>query len=435
MFPSRRVALLLALALASGLGQAGCTSEPEKQPVPAAGTSPGARRFSVPVLPSSESEQNRLARVLRLADQQPTGWYAPAGTAVTIEASLAEGLPEPEITIGTPGPSAPRRYPVKASKITVTDPAGGPIHVRYLTGTVTATAPPVTITIGHGAVPMPLAVLGATTPQQWKDLVARTEAPVAQLRSRYVVLTVPVATARDHAGEDVTALLTAYDELVTAQDALGGQAGDSLRDRVSPLLTYVVEGQAAAAADEYVTWPASRMSEVLTVAGVRRSWALWSEFGHLREQQAWEWKAASEPMAGLYALAVERAWKAPPRLTAEGSFAKAEAYLRKPAAERDYNALAASDPGTALVMFEQLRLGYGDKLFHRLHQGIRQRLPDPQDERTRMAFFQISASTAAGADLSGFFTAWGLPSDDRVAARIAGSRLTVPVKDLTTLRY
>ncbi|GIG62626.1 hypothetical protein Lfu02_69980 [Longispora fulva] len=386
-------------------------------------------------MPSAETERQRLNRSFQLADFQPTGWSVPASTALTVTVDRPDGSPVPDLVVGVPGlggsNAEARSYPLRGRTTTITDPAGGALHVR--------TSSNITVTLGESAKPLPLYRLGTTTPEQWRDVLASTgDSPIAQLASRHVVLTVTLPKAREHAAE-AAGLMAAYDQIVGIEDTISGQPGPDDRDKVSPLLYYISEGKADTnpdANDYRVHWPADLMDDILTPAGARSAWGLWHELGHLHQQSSWEWDAVTEVTVNVYSLAVERALRTPPRLTEEKSYDRARAFLALPDARRDYNALAEDRAGheaeyfTMLVMFEQLRLGFGEDFYPKLHQAARA-ATDTDTNTTR--YLMVTASRVAGADLTGFFTRWGLRPDADTRAQIAALRLPQPRQDLTTL--
>ncbi|MFI6689608.1 M60 family metallopeptidase [Streptomyces sp. NPDC050485] len=401
----------------------------------------GDRKITLAALPSAEAEQERLGRTFKLADFQPTGWYVPAGKPVTVTVERPQGAPEPELVVGTPalgGSEAEvRTYKLNKSSTTVTDPKGGSLQIRYTTPPSQASAPKITVSLGEGAERIPLYVPGRTTPEQWRQqLDAAKDAPVAQLLSRHTVVNTSVASARKYAAEDVAGLLATYDKIVEAEDGFSGQPGRGGPDRVSPLLYYIAEGKTGEnpdATDFRVHWPADLMEEALTTKGLRASWGMWHELGHLHQQAAWDWEQTAEVTVNLYSLAVERAFKTDPRLTKEHAFEAARPFLARPDSDRVYNKL--DDPWTMLAMFEQLRLAFGDDLYAKLHQATRKDRPQPADDPERMRYFMTAASKAAGADLTAFFTRWGLQPDNSTRTAIADLGLPQPDKDPAALSY
>ena len=95
------------------------------------------------------------------------------------------------------------------------------------------------------------------------------------------------------------------------------------------------------------------------------------------------------------------------------------------------------DPYEKLVMFEQLRLAFGDAFWPNLHKLVRVERPyasDYTDEALRLRNLVVLCSRTAGHDLSDFFRAWGVPVDSEAVAQLAALQLTPPPTDPTTIR-
>ncbi|MGH3860129.1 M60 family metallopeptidase [Actinokineospora sp.] len=419
---------------------AACESPTESTAPTTAEAPKDPRRITFSPLPSAEDEQVRTGRSLKLADFQPTGWYLPPDTDLTITVDRPDSA-RPEVVVGPSGlggsENDARTYPLSGRANTVRDPKGGAIHLRH-TGAGTQQ---IAVTIGPQATPIPLYTLGQAT--KWASVLGQAgAAPLVQLVSAHVVLTATLDTARRYAGEDVDELLRTYDKIIEIEDGISGHRADPAVDRVSPLRYYISEGKAEQnpdAGDYRIHWPADLMDEAFTVAGLRASWGMWHELGHLHQQQAWEWLPVQEVTVNVYSLAVERAFGTASRLTGERAFAKAHGYLALPDGERDYDRLAESQLGQGdgvwimLAMFEQLRLGGGDGFFPRLHQLCRAEQPGPQGDAAQ--YFMVAASKAVGVDLTGFFSRWGLRPDDGTRAEIAALGVPGPDQDFTTLGY
>jgi hypothetical protein len=100
-------------------------------------------------------------------------------------------------------------------------------------------------------------------------------------------------------------------------------------------------------------------------------------------------------------------------------------YLAKPAADKDFNASSVS-VWVRLCMFQQLKLAYGDAFYHQLHRLARRDANRPSTTDTRMRWFMVNASRAAGRNLSAFFKAWGL----KLSATAATDAAYAEVEDL-----
>jgi len=95
------------------------------------------------------------------------------------------------------------------------------------------------------------------------------------------------------------------------------------------------------------------------------------------------------------------------------------------------------DPYEKLVMFEQLRLAFGNSFWPNLHKLVRVERPyasDYTDEVLRLRNLVVLSSQTAGYDLSDFFRAWGVPVDAEAIARIGALHLTPPPTDPSAIR-
>ncbi|MFC7304559.1 M60 family metallopeptidase [Streptomyces monticola] len=296
------------------------------------------------------------------------------------------------------------------------------------------------MTFGDSSRRIPLYVLDVTEPDAWASTLDAAEndpenVPVGQLRSKHTVLTDSLHAALKYRDEDVRRLLRTYDDIVRTENTVAGQPGPHEQDRVSPLLYYVSEGEAGTNPNAYtfrVHWPADLMEEMLTTKGLRRSWGMWHELGHLHQQAVWEWEQTTEVTVNVYSLAVQRMFGEPSRLEQEGHLDKARAFLERPDGERDFADLA-EEPCTMLVMFEQLRMAFGDEFYATLHRLAREERTVPDDEGARKRFLMVVASRAAHTDLIGFFERWGFTVDERTRSKVARLKLPRPARDVAAL--
>lgn len=394
-------------------------------------------------LPGEAAEQERLGRVYKLAGFQPMGRFLPANAELVVE--VDNPGPHVELVIGAPGlgSSDPRVHPLTAHRQRITDDEGGPLHIRHTGETA---GEPVVVAFGPTARAIPFHRLGDPVDAWEQALAEAQDTDVVQARSDHVVLTTFAETARLHLRDDVDEVLRCYDEIVRVEDDISGEDDADPVDHRSPLLYYVSHGEPDAnpdATDYRVRWPADSMGEVLSVDGLRESWGMWHELGHLHQQSAWEWEAVGEVTVNIYALAVNRHFGRPSESADGTEFATAAVFLALPDDIRDYDALASSNPPvpdadffTMLVMFDQIRLGYGDECYLRLHRAARRRDAETENEiAAGKDYFMYAASRAAEANLIDFFTAWGLRPNDEVRAAIASLGLPPARTDLTTLRY
>ncbi|MET8625068.1 M60 family metallopeptidase [Kitasatospora sp. NPDC004669] len=390
--------------------------------------------------PSSEAEQKRLATEFHPDDAQPTGLYLPPHKALTVTTDRPGNAPVPELLVGTYGLDGtdsgtevePRAHKLKDATTEVTDETGGMLYVRY-TKDGGDPAPGITLHFGDSARPVPYHVLGRTPAEQWKAQLdqAAKDVPVAQLVADHVVLTVHLDSARRNGTQNPDDLLRMYEHILATEDTISGLDGKDPRDRRSPLRYFVSEGKARINPNAYydrVCYPSDEIDEVLNTTTLKESWGMWHELGHMHQQSSWTWEAVTEVTVNIYSLAVQRDAGQPTRLGKDGTPDAVRTYLAGPASGRAYDAKDA-DPFVQLAMFEQLRLAFGDGFYPELHKLTRraETAADPEQ------YLVLNASRVSGRDLTGFFTAWGVPVTTRTRADVAALGLPAPERNPSTL--
>ncbi|MFG2909117.1 M60 family metallopeptidase [Kitasatospora sp. NPDC048286] len=433
--------------MAATLLTAGCSADapPRPGPSPSASTpsasSPSVRDVTLAATPSAGAEQKRLATDFHPDDAQPTGLYLPPHMSVSVSVDRPSGAPVPELLVGTYGldgtdegeEEKPRAHPLPGPTNTVSDDAGGMLHIRYVKDSP-GEVPAVTLHFGEAARPVPYHVLGRSPVADWRSQLAEAkDVPVAQLVGEHVVLTVHLDSARRNAGQDPDALLQAYERILAVEDAISGLDGHDPRDRRSPLRYFVSEAKAGInpnASVDRVAYPSDSIDEALNAEQLMKSWGMWHELGHIHQQSSWLWESVTEVTVNIYSLAVQRDLGRPTRLAEDGTPAAVRKHLASSAATKDFNAEGA-DPFVQLAMFEQLRLAFGDRFYPELHKLARraEKAGDPQQ------FFILNASRVSGRNLIGFFTAWGLTVAPQTRVEVTALALPAPDKDPSTLDF
>lgn len=455
----------LLLPTTAAAASPGATIAAEHTPLHPAASPPSARThtLTLPALPSAESELRRLRMSLQRADFQPTGFYLPPNRSLTVTAhppGVGKGT-KLELMVGVPGlvehdspeqePHSARTYALGEGTTTLSDPHGGVLSVRYVTekGLFDRAIPRVTLRFDEAAEPLPLYVLGQSDEREWRAMIDRTEAPYAQLLSERVIVTARTSTFRAHAETSPGALLATYDEIVGAEEAISGLDGSTPADTPTPLRHSVVEAAQKPgfpyASDKVVSFPPDSARSFLTVEGLREYWGGWHEIGHHHQLSTMDWPAIQEVFVNVHSLAVQR------RFLGEGpgpehgtlqEWENAKAFLEKVRTENlDFNKEPVDDDDyywyalERLVMFEQLRVAFGDGFYQEIHRAARRQDPEASD-LDRQRFFMTAACEISGRDLTDFFTKWGwvkqLDADGgRARMEIANLRLPPPRVDLS----
>ncbi|WP_030246890.1 M60 family metallopeptidase [Streptomyces sp. NRRL S-350] len=474
----QRGALVLALAILGAASLAGCgpdakdpraaasspsgsvTSPSGSATAPAAGWADGPapvpgqpERVTLTGLPGVADEQARLGDWLSLSSARPTGLYLPPGQALHVDASVTGG--RAKVVVGAPDtdPAAAesREHEVPGGNSDITDTTGGMVYLSF-DGTPADTA---TITL-TGATPVPFFQLGHTTAEQWRTMLAQRTTPYAELVGPHTVMTVTREAAIANQAVDQAAALRKIEHVLAVEDKTAGlvdqtSPGAPGTDDRSPLAFHYVETRTltakekesvyAYATDTRIGFPTNVVGDILN-PDKDHGWSVWHESGHPHQQSAITPESLAEVTVNIYSLAVQRDAGQPSRLidpkteeNADGTdyFTRTIAKLGRPGLDftKDF------DDFDRLVMFEQLRLAYGDDLWSKVTHLVRTEKPTttddtPDDVKSRNLVLYVSKATHH--DLTGFFATWGFPVDTQTRAAVARLNFPKPTVDPSTLR-
>ncbi|MEZ0076514.1 M60 family metallopeptidase [Planotetraspora sp. GP83] len=392
-------------------------------------------------------EEVRLQLGFPFADYQPTGYFAPAGQEVSITVyGHAPGL---EVLVGAPGMANrddPKQFApglrvtaLKPGINKITDPHGGIIHLRRTTPT--GEGEPAWLLLGGTARSIPYHVQGKTTAAQWRVMLDKTTAPEVEMVSERVVIAALLPTARRYKDGDPAATLAAHHDVVAISEAVSGMDGSTPVHAPPTLRLYAVETSSAApphAASGYIGLPHEDqpgyfMNALLSEAA-RNSWVMLHEYGHHFQQDTTygDPEGITEISVNLYALAVNQKFHNERTDEFPGRWPGTQKYLALPRSEKKFGA-GDSDPQ---AIFEQLRLGLGPGFLPAWHKHVRAVHGNTTSTYERKKWFVVSACTAAGRDLTGFFADWGLlkESETDIWDAVRALALPKPDTDLTKIR-
>lgn len=429
----------------AGLALTAVPALPAAAAVPAA----GGNTITIPALPSARTtELDRTQDSLSASELRTTGFYLPAGTALNIV--VHDGL-VPTLVIGAPDADAraafksPREYPLQAGRNTVTDAGGGVVYLKLIGDSGSAK-----VTIGEQAQPMPYFVLGCTGEDDFQRQLDERTTPYVEFVGPHAMITVERASALTYRAENHTDLLATYEDVIRIEDATSGYDGSAPEHaRLAHRYHFVgypsaITGVGAYATHGHMSFPPPIQDRMLTVEGLRtRGWGIYHELGHQHQQITYKPSSLTEVTVNIYSLAVNAVFAtkygqqprlhAPDAKTGLTPWQSAPGKLRSPGV--DYG--KTFDPYEKLVMFEQLRLAFGDAFWPNLHKLVRVERPyasDYTDEALRLRNLVVLCSRTAGHDLSDFFRAWGVPVDAEAVAQLVALHLTPPATDPSTIR-
>ncbi|NGO79601.1 hypothetical protein G6045_28680 [Streptomyces sp. YC504] len=398
--------------------------------------------------PAAEAERLRLATTFRGSDFLPTGHYAPPGTRVQIVVTPLDGV-LPTLHTGLfdnyhvdTAQRAPRSYPLTAGLNTVSDPYGGPLHLRFAGDGERAL-----VAFGAGVERMAVFELDKTPEGAFQDqLDARTSAPYVELVSPRALITVTREAALLHRDQDHAELMRLVEQVIGSHAAVSGLDGSRpLHARKAGRyhfieVTKVPTGVGAYATHHFNGFPRAYLDRLLTVDGLRnRGWGFYHELGHLHQQFAYRPAGLTEVSVNIYSLEAQRLFGQTSNLltvnpaTGLNWFQSALPKLGTDGLnfERSFGAYEK------LVSLRQLELAFGTGIWPDLHKLIR--LENPQSDwqtenHLRYRAFGTYLSRVTGHDLTDFLVRrWGYPIDTEGVAQMAALGLPQPPVDPSSL--
>ncbi|MGW7680027.1 M60 family metallopeptidase [Kribbella sp. NPDC054772] len=410
----------------------------------------GGNTITIPALPSARTtELDRTQNSLSPTELRSTGFYLPSATALNVV--VHQGSLLPTLVIGAPDADAraefksSREYPLQLGRNTITDAGGGVVYLKLIGDSGQAK-----VTIGEQAQPMPYFVLGRTGEAEFQGQLDERTTPYVELVSPHATITVERASALTYRSENHTDLLSTYEDIIRIEDTTSGYDGSApVHARLVHPYHFVgypsaITGVGAYATHGHMSFPPPIQDRMLTVEGLRmRGWGIYHELGHQHQQITYKPSSLTEVTVNIYSLAVNAVFAtkygqqprlhAPDAKTGLTPWQSAPGKLRSPGVTYG----TTFDAYEKLVMFEQLRLAFGDSFWPNLHKLVRVERPyasDYTDEAVRLRNLVVLSSRVAGHDLSDFFRAWGVPVDAEAIAQLAALQLTPPAVDPTTIR-
>ncbi|KAL3468718.1 peptidase M60-like family-domain-containing protein [Aspergillus californicus] len=377
---------------------------------------PQSRTILLEPTVDAEEERQRLHQWFKYSDFQSTGFYLNPKSPLRVSVGYLDAeSPKPQVMVGTPDlvnpahtgenlPSLEWLNLLNNGDNEVVSTYGGILYLRYSYKKGETLPQTVTVELkeSDAATPIVFFESGKTSSDAWTDMLSVNEIPFVEAVGKRVAVTGLAAHAKELAdqGQDPDALLEAYEDIFVVEDtmsALDPNASDH-RDQPSPLGPFIVEAR-----NSHPTHATTYRVE---------SWGMYHENGHLRQHiQTWSPNPLfTEVTNNIYSLACEREFNPPGYSHDPGrDWNNVKNYLKKPDAEKDLNDLSVWG---RLVLFEQLRVVFGNEYLYNLHHQSR-RSPDLETFGDKIHFLITTVSNGVDLNLADYFTRWGFKLEDR----------------------
>lgn len=361
-----------------------------------------------------------------------TGMYAPAGELIQIDVPAGEygmtaqiGAWDDDLT----NIQVKLRAPVIYSRHTL---APGKNLIRNLYGGQVYIIPPralgrkVEFTF-TGTVKSPDFVLGQTTDEEWKAMMATTTVPFFELRGKRIIFTLPVSRLAKFPIASPTALMQTWDEQILhcywEWYGLSENAADA-RD-LNPMLPWrIVHDIQPSVGAQHSGYPVVAMAndnyfqQAVTLSGViGQNWGTYHELGHnMQMNNTWNFDGNGEVSNNIFSLKVTN-YHGYKHSNYKRLMTAALAFVT-PTGTKSY---ANASEDAKLGMFIQLMERYGFNFITYLTTEARHARFTSSSNQDKIDFFYERLSEFAKTDMEPFLTKWGITvstvSKTKIAAK------------------
>jgi Peptidase M60, enhancin and enhancin-like/N-terminal domain of M60-like peptidases len=429
--------------------------QPTGQAVTLAGATmdPSTRTTKVQIYAPGTVEKLRTHNTFEWSDYRSTGIYAKPGESIGIAVGAVPagtiiqalvGAWHPA-GVGDPLRTGPIATNLAANATTqVSNPLGGPVYVRAVDPSITGTTSSgqVSFRVAQGGTAMPLLLLGRDTHEQWSTAMSDPNVtPYVEVVTKRAIITFDTAKVKAALAADLSADMTRvgalFDTMIESHDSVAGLDNSSALNapRQHPLqyFSHNVPGYYMFAWYGRTGFCIDCAQFLYTKSLMDDGWGVWHETGHMY-QGGWEWADLGEVSVNIFSLELNDKFGNSNRLVADkgivpGSTAWDDA-LSKRSTLVKFDDL---DVFQRLVMFWQLRMGFGPTFWPKLHQYYRDPATRPVftlDETKRQNFIWV-ASKIAGQNLIPFFDSWALKADAATIAKVTA--LNLPATNVANL--
>lgn len=371
-----------------------------------------SRSIWVNPTPSKSADQRAYRWLLQWADYQPTGYKLSANTHSWVY--LEGDDTDVTITIGIQGlaerndrsqqtPNMREHRLVSGNNKLPVDSLGGVVHIRN-NGKAGCR-----VILDYSLEPIPYYVLDQTPPEDFHEMLARSDAMAeVQLVGDRVTISAYADTYKRFAHADVGQIVRSHEEVLRIEAQACGLDGSSPRHARSNMWIHAVE--AASPLNPHATTgyiglphgsnPDNEYMHALLGGEAHACWVTLHEYGHHFQNEV----NAIGPMftensVNIYALAVGRVHRNNYSDVFPQRWPALKAWLAKPRAQKNF----MESPDTQAI-FEQLRKAFGNDYLSRWDRLIR----DNPSFTNDLIGFATSLSRAANCNLAGYLADWGV---------------------------
>ncbi len=407
-------------------------------PIPAATDYPGPVADSTPRVTKNLSldcqyrgwASHRSPGGWNAKEIRSTGLYAPPSEVITVTAPEALAAQGYEVVIGFYGgqlknrkqwhryPRLQRSVPIRGTETRVSNALGGLVGIR-IPHQARAGQQPFTIA---GAVQAPLYIEGQTSADEWRSTIRHYAAPMAEIASDRIIITVPSADIRDI--DDPAAVTQLWSEILEMSADLAGF------DRSQYRAERLWFDRQPAAGLLHSGYPVcgfygehSRLAVDAEQLREKGFWGFFHEYGHNHQHALWNLPNTGETTCNLWSVYVYEELIGKPRTEAHRAL---NPLVRLQTRKRYF----ASDPidfqknwsvwtslDTYLLVQEEFGWEPFKKVFAEYHT-----LPEAEWPKGQQAIndqWVIRLSKACGKNLAPYWRAWHLPLTEQVDEQLA----------------
>lgn len=364
---------------------------------------------------------------------QPTGRYAKKGTPLTITVSPSiSGL---EVVIGQYGVYANLNNGVSTDPISLGLNAGANRIVAPIDGMVyiqnRRSSGDAFVEI-EGGYPIPTFIKGVTTRDEFNlQILQWNLAPFIELIGEYIHANFQYAKAVIDLIAQPTNLdrrIAMMDEVVAYTNAHFGLSRYALDcAHKSSHYMYIANpdvGAGYASATSYrITFQISTGAGTKILVGPENDqFGLYHEVGHTYQMNENRWSGLGEITNNVSSLTVQEAQGYPNYLDVDSVREDVAIFRKTPIAQRDFEDIGSNDR-LKVLMFDQLRRGFGNNFYAHLSQQFRienaKGIPEPVSDFAVRQHFMVTAANVTRRNLTSFFEEWGVQMDDATHSELA----------------